>query len=158
MVRWGAFDVARVLLCAFADPWYFQKSAQVHAPVQQLDPPLMTRRGTGMERLRDLMQDQWLPELKELNKEFDEVMEKKRANSHGSSRTKQARQEEANKALENIEERCKRIQDLYYECLVKIIRAQPVRARMLASNVLYNCNAKLDCQKAKEKAEQASLH
>lgn len=63
-----------------------------------------------MEKLRELMQKQWLPELKELSKECDDVMEKKRANSHGSSRTKQARQEEANRALDSIDERCKRIQ------------------------------------------------
>lgn len=63
-----------------------------------------------MEKLRELMKDQWLPELKDLSKECDDVMEKKRANSHGSSRTKQARQEEANKALDSIDERCKRIQ------------------------------------------------
>ena len=63
-----------------------------------------------MEKLRELMKDQWLPELKELSKECDDFMEKKRANSHGSSRTKQARQEEANRALESIDERCKRIQ------------------------------------------------
>lgn len=63
-----------------------------------------------MEKLRELMQEQWLPELKDLSKECDDVMEKKRANSHGSSRTKQARQEEANKALESIDDRCKRIQ------------------------------------------------
>lgn len=46
------------------------------------------------------------------------------------------------------------MQVLYYECLVKIIRAQPVRARMLISNVLYNCNASLSIQEVQEKAAQ----
>lgn len=44
------------------------------------------------------------------------------------------------------------LQVLYYECLVKIIRAQPVRARMLISNVLYNCNASLSPQEVQAKA------
>lgn len=44
------------------------------------------------------------------------------------------------------------VQVLYYECLVKIIRAQPVRARMLISNVLYNCNASLGTEEVQEKA------
>lgn len=110
------------------------------------------QQGAGMERLRELMQEQWLPELKDLCKECDDVMEKKRANSHGSSRTKQARQEEANKALESIDERCKRIQRLYYECLVKILRAQPNRARHLIGDVLYNSNASLSPEEIQDKA------
>lgn len=106
-----------------------------------------------MERIRELMQDQWLPELKELNNEYTDVLEKKRANSQGSSRTKQARQDEANKQLASIDERCKHLQGLYFECLVKIIRAQPVRARMLLTNVLYNCHAGLSPTEARDKAE-----
>lgn len=108
-----------------------------------------------MERIRELMQDKWLPELKQLNKEYTDVLEKKRANSQGSSRTKQARQDEANKQLSSIDERCKHLQSLYFECLVKIIRAQPVRARMLLTNVLYNCHAGLNPAEAREKAETA---
>eukprot|EP00892_Ulva_mutabilis_P012201 jgi/Ulvmu1/9353/UM050_0105.1 len=111
------------------------------------------QQGIGMERIRELMQEQWLPELKELNEEYNDVLEKKRANSQGSSRTKQARQDEANKQLASIDERCKHLQGLYFECLVKIIRAQPVRARMLLTNVLYNCHAGLSPAEARDKAE-----
>jgi hypothetical protein len=40
---------------------------------------------------------------------------------------------------------------------VKVIRAQPVRARMLISNVLYNCNASLSPQEVQEKAAKVHM-
>ena len=56
------------------------------------------------------------------------------------------------KELADLEDKAAEVQQLYAECLVKLLRGNPVRARLTLTDSLFDCHATLSAEEARAKA------
>lgn len=105
-----------------------------------------------MERVRKLLFEEWIPRLEELSAAHEGALERQRSIIGGSSRTKMPQVEAIGKELADVEEKVAENQQLYVECVVKMLRGNPVRARLTLTDALFDCNANLSAEEARGKA------